>query len=169
MLLLAGLASAAVRPPNVIMSAVDDMNDWIGPMGQRHAVTPNLDRLACKGVTFHNALAAASFCTPSRSALFTGRYAPRTGCYTTQVFFHDHPEIKPLQTVLNDGGYATYGSGKLFHHRSGYVDLHGLAPSSFAAPGAEVHELRLVMEDERFHWQRKPIRDSLPQKPRKKR
>lgn len=125
MLFVAGLASAAARPPNVIMFGVDDMNDWIAPMGQRQAVTPNLDRLAAMGVTFHNAHAAASFCAPSRSALFTGRFAPATGCYSTQVYFHDHPEIKPLQAVLKDGGYATYGGGKLFHHPAGFVDLRG--------------------------------------------
>lgn len=267
MLLLAGLASAAARPPNVIMFAVDDMNDWIGPMGQRQAVTPNLDRLAAMGMTFHNAHAAASFCAPSRSALFTGRFAPSTGCHSTQVFFHDHPDIKPLQSVFKDGGYATYGGGKLFHHPAGYVDLRGWdeffvrspeqrkrgwpldswtvddpilpepypnsifnrdrepadqffmecaiinsewryiryangseelydvrkdshewqnlaarpdltkikeklrlsAPSSFAKPGPEVHELRLVTEDERFHWKRKPTRDSKPEKPARRR
>jgi arylsulfatase A-like enzyme len=134
-LMFPGTAQSAEKPPNIVMFAVDDMNDWIAPMGQRQAVTPNLDRLASMGVTFHNAHAAGSFCAPSRSALFTGRFASTTGCYTTQVFFHDHPDIKPLQKVFNEGGYATYGGGKLFHHPAGYVDLRGWDEFFVRSPG----------------------------------
>ncbi len=118
------LATAA-QPPNVVMFVVDDMCDWIGPMGHKQAITPNLDRLAASGMTFMNGHTAGIFCAPSRSAMFTGRHATTTGCYTTQVYFNDHPEIQPLQAVLQAGGYATYGAGKLFHHPAGYVDLRG--------------------------------------------
>lgn len=113
------------KPPNVLMVVVDDMCDWIGPMGHAQAVTPNMDRLAASGVTFVNAHTAGSFCAPSCAAMFTGRHATKTGCYTTQVYFRDHPQIRPLQVVLQDGGYATYGVGKLFHHPAGYLDLRG--------------------------------------------
>ncbi len=41
--------------PNVVMIAVDDMCDWIGPLGSSMAKTPNLDRLAQQGVVFTNA------------------------------------------------------------------------------------------------------------------
>jgi len=128
MLLLAAWfikAPAEARRPNVLMFVVDDMNDWIGPMGDKQAVTPNIDRLANMGLTFLNGHTAGVFCAPSRSAMFTGRHATTTGCYTTQVYFHDHPDIRPLQVVLQNGGYATYGAGKLFHHPAGYVDLRG--------------------------------------------
>lgn len=120
---LAG-ASAAGRP-NIVLFVLDDLNDWIRPLGYKQAVTPNMDRLAASGVTFTNAHTAGIFCAPSRSAFFTGRHASSTGCYTTQVYHHDHPGIRPLQQVLQDGGYATYGAGKLFHHPAGYVDLRG--------------------------------------------
>ena len=116
------MAFAADRP-NVVMFVVDDMCDWIGPMGYGQAVTPNMDRLAKAGVTFINAHTAGIFCAPSRSAIFTGRHASTTGCYTTQVYFAAHPKINPLQKVLQDGGYATHGAGKLFHHPTGYIDL----------------------------------------------
>jgi arylsulfatase A-like enzyme len=112
-------------PPNVLMVVVDDMCDWIGPMGHAQAVTPNMDRLAAAGLTLLNGHTAGTFCAPSRAAMFTGRHASSTGCYTTQVYFRDHPQIRPLQAVLQDGGYATYGAGKLFHHPAGYVDLRG--------------------------------------------
>ena len=111
--------------PNVIFFAVDDMNDWIGPMGYKGAKTPNLDRLAKMGVTFQNAHAPATYCAPSRSAIFTGRYASTTGCYQTQVYFHEHPQLVPLQKRFQEAGYKTMGGGKLFHHREGFTDLRG--------------------------------------------
>ena len=120
----AGCAFASERP-NIVMFVLDDLNDWVSPLGHQQAITPNMDRLAAKGVTFTNAHTAGVFCAPSRSAFFTGRHASSTGCYTTQVYHHDHPNIRPLQQVLQDGGYATYGAGKLFHHPAGYVDLRG--------------------------------------------
>lgn len=123
-LAISGAALSAERP-NIVMVALDDLNDWIGALGYKQAVTPNMDRLAASGVTFTNAHTAGVFCAPSRSAFFTGRHASSTGCYTTQVYHHDHPDIRPLQQVLQDGGYATYGAGKLFHHPAGYVDLRG--------------------------------------------
>lgn len=41
--------------PNIIFFALDDLNDWINPLGYHQAITPNLDRLAASGVMFTNA------------------------------------------------------------------------------------------------------------------
>jgi arylsulfatase A-like enzyme len=124
-LLSVALSAAAAEPPNVILFATDDLCDWVGPLGYEQALTPNMDRLAKRGVVFTNAHAPATFCAPSRSAIFTGQYASTTGCYTTEVFFYDHPNLRPLQVSFKDGGYATCGAGKLFHHPAGYLDLRG--------------------------------------------
>jgi len=119
-------APAKSTPPNVILFATDDLNDWVGPLKSGiRAKTPNLDRLAARGVTFQNAQASGTFCAPARTALFTGRHPSTTGAYTTQVYHHDHPELRPLQLALQQGGYATFGTGKLFHHPAGFVDLRG--------------------------------------------
>jgi len=119
-------APAKSAPPNVILFATDDLNDWVGPLNSGiRAKTPNLDRLAARGVTFQNAQASGTFCAPARTAVFTGRHPSTTGAYTTQVYFHDHPELRPLQVALQQGGYSTFGTGKLFHHPAGYVDLRG--------------------------------------------
>lgn len=109
--------------PNVILIATDDLNTWIEPLGSSMARTPNLDRLADKGVTFTNAHTAGIYCAPSRSAIFTGRYASTTGCYSSELYFYDHPEYRPLQQAFQQGGYRTFGTGKLFHHPAGYLDL----------------------------------------------
>ena len=89
------------KKPNVLFLAVDDMNDWIGSLETTPgAVTPNLDRLAARGVNFTNAHTAGVFCAPSRAAIFTGQFASTTGCYKTANYFHDHPDIEPLQVLI---------------------------------------------------------------------
>ncbi|MEO0476944.1 MAG: sulfatase [Planctomycetota bacterium] len=112
-------------PPNIVMFVADDLNDWVSAMGYSQAITPNLDRLAKRGVMFTNAHAPATFCTPSRTAIITGRHASTTGCYRDQVYHFSHPDIQPLQVTFQKSGYATFGGGKIFHHRPGYVDLRG--------------------------------------------
>lgn len=127
-LLLVSFASAApdaVRP-NVLFLAVDDMNDWLGCHETTpRAITPNIDRLAARGVNFTNAHTAGVFCAPSRAAIFSGQYASTTGCYKTATYFYDHPEIEPLQLSFSKAGYTTLGAGKLFHHPAGAIDQRG--------------------------------------------
>ncbi len=124
-LVLAAAWEVCAQRPNVIFFAVDDMCDWIGPLGDQQAVTPHMDALANRGLTFSNAHAPGTYCAPSRTAIFTGRFASTTGCYGTEVYYHDHPGIVPLQQSFQRGGYATFGAGKLFHHREGYLDQRG--------------------------------------------
>ncbi|MFT4589107.1 MAG: arylsulfatase A-like enzyme, partial [Limisphaerales bacterium] len=65
---------SAASKPNVLFIAVDDMNDWIGCLkGHPQALTPNMDRLAARGMLFKNAPCAAPACNPSRAAVFSGR------------------------------------------------------------------------------------------------
>lgn len=115
----------AEGPPNVIMIALDDLNDWIGPMGNTQAKTPNMDRLAKRGITFQNAHTVGIFCAPSRAALFTGRLPSTTGIYEETPTAYQVPQDRPLQVAFSEAGYATYGTGKLYHHREGFLDLRG--------------------------------------------
>jgi arylsulfatase A-like enzyme len=118
-------AVSAKERPNVIFFAVDDLCDWVGAMGHEQAITPNMDSLARRGVTFTYAHSPGTYCAPSRAAIFLGQYASTTGCYGNEVYQYDHPEIRPLQVSFKRGGYATFGAGKLFHHREGYLDRRG--------------------------------------------
>ena len=128
-LLLLSLNSAqgfAAQKPNVLFLAVDDMNDWIGCLGTTpRAITPNLDRLAARGLNFTNAHTAGVFCAPSRAAIFSGQFASTTGCYRTANYFVHHPKIEPLQVSFSKAGYQTFGAGKLFHHPAGAIDARG--------------------------------------------
>src|SRR5262245_34974543 len=58
---------------NVLFIAVDDLNDWTGFLGGHLAAcTPNVDRLARRGVAFTRAYCSAPACNPSRASLLTG-------------------------------------------------------------------------------------------------
>ncbi|MEM6690993.1 MAG: sulfatase [Planctomycetota bacterium] len=119
-------AFAADRQPNVLFLAVDDMNDWIGCLENTpQALTPNIDRLASRGLCFTNAHTAGVFCAPSRAAIFSGQYASTTGCYETPYYFVSKPSIEPLQLSFSKAGYMTMGAGKLFHHPAGAIDQRG--------------------------------------------
>lgn len=85
-LLLWGMASCAhaieETRPNVLLIAVDDLNDWIGCMGGHpQAQTPNMDRLAKLGVLFTNAHCQSPVCNPSRASMMSGLYPETTGIY----------------------------------------------------------------------------------------
>ena len=126
LLLLAIALTGRADTPNVLFLAVDDMNDWLGCLKTTpHAITPNIDQLAARGVNFTNAHTAGVFCAPSRAAVFSGQFASTTGCYRTATYFYDHPQIEPLQLTFAKAGYETFGAGKLFHHPAGAIDQRG--------------------------------------------
>ena len=115
--LLCSASLAAAGKPNVLFIAVDDLNDWIGPLGGHpQARTPNLDRLAARGVLFTHAYTAAPACNPSRAALMTGIAPHRSG-----VYLNSQPWRPPLQDAVTipqhfrKFGYWVGASGKIFH------------------------------------------------------
>ncbi len=124
--LTARISVGATDRPNVLFLAVDDMNDWIGSHGTTpRAITPNLDRLAARGVNFVNAHTAGVYCAPSRAAIFTGQFASTTGNYRSATYWVNRPGIEALQMSFAKAGYTTLGAGKLFHHATGRVDQRG--------------------------------------------
>ena len=71
-------AVCSAEKPNVLFIAVDDLNDWIGCLkAHPQAQTPNIDRLAARGVLFTNAHCVAPACNPSRAAIFSGQITIR--------------------------------------------------------------------------------------------
>ncbi len=108
----------AAERPNVLFIGIDDLNDWIGCLnGHPQARTPNIDRLAARGVLFTNAHCAAPACNPSRAALFSGKMPYQTGVWSNsspQLPRHQ-PQLVLLPQALHKSGYATLGTGKLLH------------------------------------------------------
>ncbi len=108
---------------NVLMIAVDDLNDWIGPLaGHPQTVTPNLNAFAKKAAVFENAYCAAPVCNPSRAALMTGYRPGRSGVYGNSQLFRTSPVLKDIQTIpqyFHQFGYYTAAKGKIFHSAQG--------------------------------------------------
>jgi arylsulfatase A-like enzyme len=116
---LAAQAAAPARP-NVLFIAVDDLNDWIGPLrGHPQVKTPHLDRLASRGITFTNAHCAAPLCNPSRAAVFSGLQPFQTGVLANdeKAIRTARPDAVLLPQHFQQAGYRTYGTGKLLHQK----------------------------------------------------
>lgn len=113
----------APRRPNVLFILLDDMCDWAHYLGgNTQAVTPNLDRLAARGVAFTNAYAAVPFSNPSRTALLTGLFPSTTGVYQNTHEMDDSEAVRTatlLPEHFHDNGYTTVWAGKIFHTRPG--------------------------------------------------
>ena len=103
--------------PDVLFVVADDLNDWVGFLGGHpQAQTPNLDRLARRGVAFRNAHCPSPLCNPSRTSVLTGIPPWRHGIYGNGVSFRRVlPGARTLPQVFRDGGYRVLGGGKIFH------------------------------------------------------
>jgi arylsulfatase A-like enzyme len=117
--------SAQPAKPNVLMLVVDDWNDWVGALGGHPQVrTPNVDRLAARGVLFTDAHTAAPICNPSRTAVLTGMRPTTTGVYgNDEEPWRKHlPNAVTLPQHFRANGYKALGGGKVFHHGKGFND-----------------------------------------------
>jgi arylsulfatase A-like enzyme len=126
---LAARLPAADRPPNVVFILADDLG-WtdLGCQGSKYYETPNIDRLAREGLRFTSGYTCGPNCQPTRAALMSGQYGPRTGVYTvgatTRFDTSRRPlvpvenvtqlplEIKTLGEAMKQAGYATALFGK---------------------------------------------------------
>lgn len=121
--------SQAKKQPNVVLILADDLG-WkdVSFNGSKYNETSNIDMLASQGVFFSNAYSNAPNCAPSRAALLSGQYAPRTGFYTNHSSVRgedswravhptenhhqlDHDKITIAET-LKENGYKTIHIGK---------------------------------------------------------
>lgn len=114
-----GLAPAAeqAQRPNVLFIAVDDLRDWIGYFGRNpQTITPNIDKLAARGVRFTRSYCAAPVCNPSRAALMSGMRPSTTGVYGNDNDWRPAIAIdQTLPTVFRRAGYYVCGAGKIYH------------------------------------------------------
>ena len=137
---------AKAAGPNVLMISIDDLNDWIGPLGGHpQSQTPNIDALAKRGVTFSRAYCQAPACNPSRASLMTGLRPTTSGVYQNDDVWRDALPLAvtlPKHFMLH--GYEVLGGGKTFHNTQNdaasweyYNSFHGF----LKAPGWPVNKL----------------------------
>lgn len=111
------VAGNSTKKPNVLFVIFDDLNDWEGVMkGHSQSLTPNIDRLAKKGILFSNAHCAGTMCNPSRASVITGLRPTTTGVYTNGDTPLDlYKEKQTLNKHFKENGYYVAGAGKVLH------------------------------------------------------
>ena len=110
--------------PNILFLFSDQHAQRIaGCYGDPLGATPNIDRLAARGVTFDNAYCASPICTPSRMSLLTGRWPHQQSCWTLQDTLAS--DLPTFAHALGAAGYRTILVGRM--HSIGPDQLHGYA------------------------------------------
>lgn len=119
LLLAAGssLPAAAPAAKNVLFLIADDLNNLLGCYGDPLARTPNIDRLAARGVRFDRAYCTFPLCGPSRNSMLTGLYPNSTGILgNSQIFRQTIPAQVSLSQAFRHQGYVAARLGKLYHY-----------------------------------------------------
>jgi iduronate 2-sulfatase len=115
-LLVLALNASAAPKLNVLFIASDDMRPELRCYGNPLIHSPNLDRLAARGVRFERAYVQFPLCNPSRTSLWTGRYPTTSGVMDNQKYFRDaHPDWVTIPQHFRNQGYHTARVGKQFH------------------------------------------------------
>ena len=115
--LCCNIALAADPPLNVLFLIADDLNNSMGCYGDPLVKTPNIDRLAARGVRFDLANCTFPLCGPSRNSMLTGLYPNSTGILTnSQIFRQTIPEAISMPQCFRQQGYFAGRIGKLYHY-----------------------------------------------------
>ena len=135
-LFLSSLSAFAADRPNVLLILADDLGARdLGCFGSRYYETPNIDRLAARGLKLTNAYSASPLCSPTRASIMVGQHPARTGitapaCHLPKIILEKRllpsnarvnvansltrlkPSYYTLAEALKDAGYATGHFGK---------------------------------------------------------
>jgi iduronate 2-sulfatase len=125
-LILVGIPFSAVSVPaqkknkkpkyNVLFISSDDLRPELGAYGVPGIKTPNIDKIASRGMRFDNAYAQYPVCNPSRTSLLTGRYPTETRVMNNNDYFRRiDPSTVTLPQYFKNNGYVTLRSGKIYH------------------------------------------------------
>jgi iduronate 2-sulfatase len=121
---LALLAFTAAESPgagetkrtNVLFIISDDLNNSLGCYGVSQVKTPNIDKLAARGVRFERAYCTYPLCGPSRNSFLTGLYPNSSGILANaQIFRQTIPDQISLPQAFRQQGYFAARIGKLYH------------------------------------------------------
>ena len=124
----AALRAAEPARPNVLFLVSDDLRPELGCYGNTVIKSPNIDRLAGRGMVFDRAYCQQAVCSPSRTSVMTGMRPDTTKVWDLNTHFRKAlPDAVTLGQHFKDHGYFTQEMGKIYH--SGFDD-----PASWSAP-----------------------------------
>ncbi len=143
---LSALCLAAAPRPNVLFIAVDDLKPLLGCYGDTVIQSPNIDRLAARGVVFERAYCNQAVCAPSRNSLMTGVRPTALGIYDLGTNFREAaPDAVTLSQYFMRHGYRAEGLGKIFHVGHGNHE----DPASWSVPHFQAKSIAYVKPESR--------------------
>lgn len=101
---------------NVLLIAVDDLRITLGCYGNTSVKTPNIDRLASRGVLFERAYVQYPVCNASRSSFLTGLRPDQTHVTNNKTLLRDQlPDVITFPQLLKNHGWYSTAHGKIYH------------------------------------------------------
>lgn len=109
--------AAPATKPNVLFLICDDLNCDLGCYGHPIVKSPNIDRLAKRGVRFTNAHCQYPLCGPSRASFMTGLYPDQTLIHRNAIHLRERlPNVNTMSQLFRDKGYFATRIGKIYHY-----------------------------------------------------
>ncbi len=103
---------STTEKPNILWITSEDNSPYFGAYGDSLATTPNIDRLADRGIVYENAFATTPVCAPSRFTLITGMYANVMGTENMRSNFPVPDFVRFFPKYLKEAGYYTTNNVK---------------------------------------------------------
>jgi len=114
--------AAPTGKPNVLFLICDDLNCDLACYGHAQVQSPNIDKLARRGLRFERAYCQYPLCGPSRASFMTGMYPDQTLIHRNAIYIREHlPNVRTMSQMFRANGYFATRIGKLYHYN---VPLH---------------------------------------------
>ena len=110
-------SATQVGNPNVLFIICDDLNCDLGCYGHPTVQSPNIDRLARRGVRFENAYCQYPLCGPSRASFMTGLYPDQTQIHRNSIYLRQKlPHVQTMTQMFREHDYFVTRIGKIYHY-----------------------------------------------------
>jgi iduronate 2-sulfatase len=140
------IQAADAPKPNVLFIAVDDLKPLLGCYGDKTIKSPNIDRLAARGVVFDRAYCNQAVCAPSRNSLMTGVRPTTLGIYDLGTNFRkSSPNAVTLSQYFMKHGYRAEALGKIYHVGHGNSE----DAASWSVPHFQANSIAYMLPESR--------------------